>query len=114
MAGARASAPPVRDWLALIMLHGRSGAPEDMAGLADHLGLPDIAIRAPQAVDGTPVPLGCHEQDPHIPLTRVRTSEKAFRNLGAKVTNQIHPGAGHGIVAEEISALGSILNTSGQ
>ena len=178
----------------MIMLHGRGGAPEDMAGLADHLALPDIAIRAPQAagnswwpgsflaplaanepglssalgvveaiagdlakdgfgpertvilgfsqgaclaleyaaragtpfacaaglsgglvgtgdgggapqselydhiektfdydgrLDSTPVLLGCHKQDPHIPLARVRTSEKVFRNLGAKVTTRI-------------------------
>lgn len=203
----------------MIMLHGRGGAPEDMAALADHLALPDIAIRAPQAagnswwpdsflaplgasepglssalsviesiagdlarngfgpdrtvilgfsqgaclaleyaaragtpfacvaglsggllgtgdgagapqpelyghienafdydgrLDGTPVLLGCHEQDPNIPLARVRTSEKVFRDLGAKVTTQIFSGAGHGITEEEIRALRSILNTSGQ
>lgn len=214
-----AGAPPARARLAMIMLHGRGGAPEDMAGLAEHIGLPDIAIRAPQAAgnswwpgsflaplaanepelssalgvvetiardlakdgfgpdrtvvlgfsqgaclaleyaaragtpfacvaglsgglvgtgDGggapqpalynhidkvfdysgamndTPVLLGCHKQDPHIPLARVRTTETLFRNLGAKVTTQIHPGAGHGIVAQDISALRSILNTSGQ
>lgn len=214
-----AGAPLARARLAMIMLHGSGGAPEDIAGLADHLGLPDIAVRAPQAagnswwpasflaplaanepglssalgvvggiagelakdgfgpdrtvvlgfsqgaclalehaaragtpffcvaglsgglvgtgdgagapqpelydhiektfdydgrLDGTPVLLGCHERDPHIPLARVRTSEKAFRDMGAKVTTRIFPGAGHGIVEEEISALRSILNTPGQ
>ena len=33
--------------LALVALHGRGGSPEDMLGLADHLGLPDVAVRAP-------------------------------------------------------------------
>ncbi|WP_289069527.1 dienelactone hydrolase family protein [uncultured Aliiroseovarius sp.] len=212
-------APLSRARLAMIMLHGRGGAPEDMAGLADHLALPDIAIRAPQAagnswwpdsflaplaanepgltsalgvvenivnelandgfgpdrtvilgfsqgaclaleyaaragtpfacvaglsggligtgdgrgaaqpelynhieksfdysgqMDGTPVLLGCHEQDPHIPLARVRTSETVFRDQGANVTTRIYPGTGHGIVEDEISALRSILNTSGE
>lgn len=201
--------------LAMIMLHGRGGAPEDMLRLAAHLGLPDIAIRAPEAagnswwpdsflaplannepglssalrvigkisdqltqegfgpdrtvvlgfsqgaclaleyaaragtgfacvaglsgglvgtgdgtgaperalydhidktfdydgeLTGTPVFLGCHEQDPHIPLARVRTSEKIFADLGATVTTQIYPGAGHGIVEDEITALRAILN----
>lgn len=209
-------APLERARLAMVMLHGRGGAPEDMLGLAEHLALPDIAVRAPQAagnswwpdsflaplarnepglssalaavgriagqlaqagfgpertvvigfsqgaclalehaaragtpfacvaglsgglvgtgegagapepalynqvektfdypgrLDGTPVLLGCHERDPHIPLARVRTTEKVFRDLGAVVTMQIYPGAGHGIVEEEIKALRSILNT---
>ena len=42
-------APLSRARLAMIMLHGRVGAPEDMLGLAEHLGLPDIAVRAPEA-----------------------------------------------------------------
>lgn len=213
-----AGAPLSRARLAMIMLHGRGGAPEDMERLAEHLGLPDIAVRAPEAagnswwpdsflaplsanepglssalsvvggiaqdlakdgfgpdrtvilgfsqgaclaleyaaragtpfacvaglsgglvgtgdgegdpqpalygqidktfdydgsLEGTPVFLGCHERDPHIPLARVRTSEKVFGDLGASVTTQIYPGAGHGIVEDEISALRSILNTPG-
>lgn len=210
-----AGAPVSRARLAMIMLHGRGGAPTDMLGLADYLGLPDIAIRAPQAagnswwpdsflaplahnepglssalglvgkiserltqegfgpdrtivlgfsqgaclaleyaaraghpfacvaglsgglvgtedgdgepdpalyhqidkkfeyagrLDGTPVLLGCHEQDPHIPLARIKTSAKVFNDLGAIVTTQIYPGPGHGIVEDEITALRTILN----
>lgn len=37
---------------ALVMLHGRSGGPEDMIELADHLTLPDIAVLAPKAAGG--------------------------------------------------------------
>ncbi len=210
-----AGAPVSRARLAMIMLHGRGGAPEDMLSLAEHLGLPDIAIRAPEAagnlwwptsflaplaqnepglssalavigdiagqladegfgpertvvigfsqgaclaleyaarvgtpfacvaglsgglvgtedgsgapelalyhqidkkfdyngrMDGTPVLLGCHERDPHIPLARVKKSDKVFSDLGAVVNTQIYPGAGHGIVDEEIKALRGILN----
>ncbi|MCX7559544.1 dienelactone hydrolase family protein [Sulfitobacter sp. F26204] len=209
-------APLSRARLAMIMLHGRGGAPEDMLRLAKHLGLPDIAVRAPEAagnswwpdsflaplpnnepglssalavieniaqqlgkegispdrtvvlgfsqgaclaleyaaragtrfagvaglsgglvgtkdgtgtrqqalynhvekefvydgrMDGTPVLLGCHERDPHIPLARVKTTQKSFSDMGADVTTQIYPGEGHGIVEEEIKALRSILNT---
>lgn len=211
-----AGAPPDRARLAMIMLHGRGGSPEDMLGLADHLALPQIAVRAPAAAGrswwpdsflaplalnepglssglaaigrisddlseqgfgpgrtvllgfsqgaclaleyaaragtpfacvaglsgglvgtgdgggepepdlyhqvgktfdydgamaGTPVLLGCHERDPHIPLARVRTSAKVFTDLGARVTTRIFPGQGHGIVAEEITALRALLNT---
>lgn len=35
--------------LALVMLHGRGGAPEDMIGLAEHLAVPDVAVLAPEA-----------------------------------------------------------------
>lgn len=67
--------------------------------------------RALVRLDGTPVFLECHERDPHIPLARVKTSEKVFGDLGAAVTMQIYPGSGHGIVEEEIRAVRTILNT---
>ena len=207
-------APLSRARLAMIMLHGRGGGPEDMLGLASRLGLPDIAVQAPEAagnswlpdsflaplarnepklssalrvidkisgqlteqglgpsrtvvlgfsqgaclaleyaaragtpsacvaglsggllgtedgdgepdpalyhhadkkfaydgrLDGTPVLLGCHERDPHIPLARVMTSEKVFGDLGAIVTKQLYPGSGHGIVEEEIRTLRAML-----
>ena len=34
-------------------------------------------------------------------------------DLGAAVTTRIHPGAGHGILEDDISALRAILNTAG-
>lgn len=210
-----AGAPLAQARLAMIMLHGRGGAPEDMLGLANHLGIPDIAIRAPEAagnswwpdsflapltrneprlssalsrvagiadalaaygfgpdrtvvlgfsqgaclaveyaaragtpfagvaglsgglvgtadgtgprlpelydhvektfdypgrLDGTPVLLGCHQRDPHIPLARIRTTEEVLNRMGARVTTQIYPGAGHGIMADEITELRAMLN----
>lgn len=44
-----AGAPLNRARLAVVMAHGRGGAPEDMVGLADHLALPDLAVLAPAA-----------------------------------------------------------------
>ena len=44
-----AGAPPARARLAMVMLHGRGGSPEDMAGLAGRLALPDVAVLAPEA-----------------------------------------------------------------
>jgi phospholipase/carboxylesterase len=46
-----AGAPLERARLALVMIHGRGGAPEDMVGLAHHLALPDVAVLAPQAAE---------------------------------------------------------------
>ena len=211
----RGGAPPMRARLALVMLHGRGGSPENMLGLAAHLALPDVACLAPEAaghswwpqsflaplsrnepdlssglravtaalgeleregispdrvvvmgfsqgaclaleyaaraglafrsvvglsgglvgtgevdgmpsdalyghapkrfdydgrLDGVPVFLGCHERDPHIPLTRVEESAEVFGRLGAEVTTQIYPGAGHGIVEEEVLFLRGLLN----
>ena len=61
-------------------------------------------------LDGVPVTIGCHERDPHIPLARVRESEDVLRGLGATVETRIFPGAGHGVVAEEIAWLRAVLN----
>ncbi|MEX3314192.1 alpha/beta hydrolase [Sulfitobacter sp. PS-8MA] len=201
--------------LAVVMIHGRGGGPEDMVGLADHLALPDLAVLAPQAAgrswwpdsflapleanepglssgldvisnlledlaergfgpervalvgfsqgaclaveaaarlarpfhmvaalsgglvgtgeaDGAPradlydrpakrfdydgqlpdVPLllGCHQQDPHIPLARVRESAQVLDAMGAAVDTLIIPGAGHGIIADEATWLRKHLN----
>ncbi|WP_281981833.1 alpha/beta hydrolase [Thalassorhabdomicrobium marinisediminis] len=214
-----AGAPLDRAALALVMIHGRGGSPEDMIGLADHLALPELAVLAPQAAgrswwpdsflapleanepglssglsvvahllddlnaqgfgpervalvgfsqgaclaveaaarhaapyravaalsgalvgtsDGggaarddlygrtakafdyagqlpdVPILLGCHEQDPHIPLARVRESTKVLDAMGAAVETIIMPGAGHGIVADEAAWLRKHLNDKGE
>jgi predicted esterase len=57
------------------------------------------------------VRLSCHAEDPHIPLTRVRTSAVALRALGAEVDLRIHEGAGHSILPEDVRALRARLNT---
>lgn len=59
---------------------------------------------------GASVYLGCHERDPHIPLARVRESAAVFNRLGASVRVEILPGAGHGVVEEEVRALRGLLN----
>lgn len=208
-------APSSRARVAMIALHGRGGGPEDMLSLAEHLGLPEIAVFAPAAsgnswwpdsflapraanepglssalgavgavsrkldaegfgpertvvlgfskgaclaleyaarvgqplacaaglsgglvgtgdndgppdpalyghrdkvfdysggLNGTPVFLGCHERDPHIPLARLRKTEDVFTRLGADMTTHVYPGSGHGVVEDEIKALRTILN----
>ncbi len=62
------------------------------------------------SLDGVPVFIGCHERDPHIPLARVRESERVLAALGASVTVEIYPGAGHGVVEEELRRVRGLLN----
>ena len=64
------------------------------------------------SLDGVPVFIGCHERDPHIPLARVRESERVLAALGANVTVEIYPGAGHGVVEEELRRVRALLNRS--
>lgn len=61
-------------------------------------------------LEGVPVFIGCHETDPHIPLERVRESERVFERLGAQVSVEIYPGAGHGVVEEELRHVRGLLN----
>jgi phospholipase/carboxylesterase len=61
-------------------------------------------------LSGGSVFLGCHERDPHIPLARVQESETVFTRLGSAVTVKLLPGAGHGIVEEEVRAFRGLLN----
>jgi phospholipase/carboxylesterase len=63
-------------------------------------------------LDGVTAFLGCHERDPHIPLTRVRETQAVLERLGAKVTAQIYPGGGHGVTEEEVRFLRRLLNQS--
>ncbi|MEM1079790.1 MAG: dienelactone hydrolase family protein [Pseudomonadota bacterium] len=57
-----------------------------------------------------PVYLSVHAQDPHIPLARTRRSAEVFEALGAKTDTYVAPGAGHGLLAEDVTALRGLLN----
>ncbi len=60
--------------------------------------------------DRAKVWLSVHERDPHIPLVRVRESADVLAALGAQVETLIHPGAGHGVMQEDVAALRGRLN----
>jgi predicted esterase len=53
--------------------------------------------------DGTPVFLGCSDQDSHVPEARVSESAELFRRMGADVTRRIYPGMGHLVNDDEIA-----------
>ena len=64
----------------------------------------------PGRLDGVSAFLGCHESDPHIPLARVRETRAVLERLGAQVTLQIYPGAGHGVTEEEVRFVRGLVN----
>jgi phospholipase/carboxylesterase len=49
--------------------------------------------------------LSCHARDPHIPLARVEETALVLSGMGASVETLIHPGAGHGLAAADLTAL---------
>ena len=54
---------------------------------------------------GARIFLGCSDNDPHIPLLRVKETSAAFARMGAGVTERIYPGSSHGISEDEITFL---------
>lgn len=66
------------------------------------IGADDELDRYTGSLEGTPVFLGCSDDDPHIPLARLHASAERLRDLGAAVTLQIYPGMGHTILPDEV------------
>lgn len=60
-------------------------------------------------VSGTPVILGCSENDPHIPLARVEETAQRFAAAGAEVTKRIYRGSGHGVNDDEVTLVRALL-----
>jgi predicted esterase len=62
------------------------------------------------SLDGTPVFLGCGDQDGHIPVASVESAARVLRGLGAAVDTRIYPGMGHTINQDEIAAARTLLS----
>jgi phospholipase/carboxylesterase len=73
-----------------------------VAGLAGSLiGPADTPRDYPGSLDGTPVFLGCSDDDPFIPKERVLDSAAVLERLGAKVTARLYPNLDHRINLDE-------------
>ena len=59
---------------------------------------------------GTPVFLGCSDQDAHVPEGRVRETAEHFSRMGADVTLRIYPGMGHLVNDDEIAWAQGLLD----
>ncbi|MGF1446994.1 MAG: alpha/beta hydrolase [Pikeienuella sp.] len=94
-------------------LGGLAGLSGGLIGTADAPGdpRPDLYGFTPKRfdyegrLDGLPVYLSCHAEDPHIPRIRVAETAQRLQALGASIDTVIHPGPGHGITAADLTAL---------
>ena len=60
-------------------------------------------------LDNTPIFLGCSDIDMHIPVERVRRSQRILQGLGAQVVARIYPGMDHIVNADEIEAVNQMI-----
>ncbi|TYL40429.1 phospholipase [Natronococcus pandeyae] len=54
------------------------------------------------SMDGTPVFVGCGDQDQHIPVDRVEETARVFTDLEADVEKRIYEGVGHTVLEDEL------------
>lgn len=54
------------------------------------------------SMEGTPVFIGCGDQDPHIPVERVEESARVFEDLEADMEKRIYEGVGHTVLEDEL------------
>lgn len=59
---------------------------------------------------GAKVWLSVHERDPHIPLKRVQESAAILTAMGASVETRVYPGAGHGVMQDDVAVMRARLN----
>jgi len=74
------------------------------------IGPPGGTRRLAGTLGGTPVYLGCDEEDAHIPLQSVEESAATLTKLGAQVTKTIFKGLGHTVNAEELGVLKGLVD----
>ena len=81
-----------------------------VAGLAGSLiGPADSPRDYPGSLDGTPVFLGCSDDDPFIPKERVLDSAGVLERLGAGVTTRLYPNLDHRINLDETRAVQEMM-----
>jgi len=73
------------------------------------IGPEDDPLAHDGSLEGTPVFLGCSDQDPHIPLERVRDTADVLDAMGAQVDLRVYPGMGHTVNDDEIRAVRDLI-----
>jgi predicted esterase len=68
-------------------------------------GPPDTPREAEGSLAGTPVFLGCGDDDPHFPVDCIKDAADVLGGLGAEVTTRVYPGLGHAVNDDEIQAI---------
>lgn len=59
--------------------------------------------------DGTPVFIGTSNPDPHVPVERVKATEKIISEAGADITVNIYNNMGHTISQDEINLANKLI-----
>lgn len=62
-------------------------------------------------LDGTPIFLGCSDDDPHIPPQRVKETASVFEELNGQVTKRLYEGLGHRVNQDELEMIEHILES---
>ena len=76
------------------------------------IGSPEETREYSGSLHGTPVVLGCSDVDMHIPESRVHETATVLEELNADVDEQIYPGMGHTINADEIERINLVLRAN--
>ena len=58
---------------------------------------------------GSPIFIGTSNPDPHVPVDRVKASEKILREMGADITVNIYNNMGHTISQDEINLANELV-----
>jgi phospholipase/carboxylesterase len=73
------------------------------------IGPPEIDLRHPGNLAGTPTLFSSGDPDPHVPWARVAASAKQFTAMGAEVQLQRHAGRPHTVLAPELESARKLL-----
>lgn len=77
-----------------------------VVGLSGGLIGPDnLPRQASGSLEGTPVFLGCSDNDFHIPAYRVNQAAEFLEQLGGNVTKRLYPSMGHTVNQDEIDSI---------
>ena len=74
-----------------------------VAAVGGRIGPPGMELSDAGDLARTPVYLGCGDDDPHIPWSRVAESAAAFERQNAEVTLRRYPGFPHAVHPEAVS-----------
>jgi phospholipase/carboxylesterase len=93
----------------------RDPGPSPVVVLSGSLLGPDVGAGRDTADDTrrseeTPVLLGVGDDDPHVPVERVRATAEVFRALGADVTERVYDGVGHEVTDDEFAWVDGLLS----
>jgi predicted esterase len=78
------------------------------------IGPDDVPRRATGSMDGTPLFLGCSQNDPYIPAERVRLTSEAMRQVGAEVDLRLYPGADHSVNRDELQVVKGLFKLAAE